>query len=279
MSPINYETRRSQPGSGTSSSRQPEPVVGSPVAVARRRAARRARRADPGVLQRRPRSVAGGTRRGRRPDGYFVRVPNVRAGCRHPRDSALRFAGRRPRGIRCRCCFPARTRRRASAMPGSRSGDCSRRARGDRLGHRDHVVGRAHARPPDQCRAADHPRPGAAVPARRRGRDGQDHPGRHGDAAGAHRRPGRRIGVIVPDALGRSVASRIARQVLPRRLPDARTASARSDPRPQRIDEWSGFRDVDLLVVDEAHLLARTAGPTSPRTASSPRSPMQPRES
>ena len=77
-----------------------------------------------------------------------------------------------------------------------------------------------------------------------------------------HDAPGRRVGVLVPDALDRPVASGTAGQVPPQRLPDPLAVST---PCGSSVTarSMSGKRlgSLDLLVVDEAHLLARTSGP------------------
>ncbi|WP_272941300.1 protein DpdE [Kribbella flavida] len=73
--------------------------------------------------------------------------------------------------------------------------------------------------------------------------------------------PGRRIGIIVPDALVAQWQAELRDKFY---LDDFPTVDAES---PVQVlghgepERWSGFDGVDLLVVDEAHLLARTPGP------------------
>ena len=158
---------------------------------------------DSGLLPRPPWSLASRARGRRRiPEEHFVRIPNQKLDLDVPED-VLRVRWERPPRDPLQVLLSGANetpRFRDVREPVRRLLMAERAATA--FGDRDHVVRRPHARPPDQCRAADHPGSGPALPARRRGRDGQDHPGRHGDAADpASTTPGRRIGVIVPDAL------------------------------------------------------------------------------
>ncbi len=76
-----------------------------------------------------------------------------------------------------------------------------------------------------------------------------------------HDAPGRRIGVLVPDALMGQWRAELRDKF---HLSDFPTHDGEDPVRilgHSQVDEWQSFGDLDLLVVDEAHLLARTSGP------------------
>ena len=77
-----------------------------------------------------------------------------------------------------------------------------------------------------------------------------------------HDAPGRRIGVLVPDALMGQWRAELRDKF---HLCDFPTRDGEDPVRilgHSQVEEWPDFGDLDLLVVDEAHLLARTSGPT-----------------
>jgi ATP-dependent helicase HepA len=73
--------------------------------------------------------------------------------------------------------------------------------------------------------------------------------------------PGRRIGVIVPDALITQWRSELLDKFYLDDFPLVGGKSPFEIVGHSEIDQWAELDGVDLLVVDEAHLLARTTGP------------------
>lgn len=76
-----------------------------------------------------------------------------------------------------------------------------------------------------------------------------------------HDAPGRRVGILVPDALMDQWRAELRDKF---HLSDFPTSEGQ-DPVTvlghSQVEEWRAFGDLDLLVVDEAHLLTRTPGP------------------
>lgn len=76
-----------------------------------------------------------------------------------------------------------------------------------------------------------------------------------------HDVPGRRVGVLAPDALVGQWRAELRDKF---HLSDFPTDDGEYPVRilgHSHVDQWDSFADLDLLVVDEAHLLARTTGP------------------
>ncbi|WP_026163060.1 protein DpdE [Kribbella catacumbae] len=76
-----------------------------------------------------------------------------------------------------------------------------------------------------------------------------------------HDLPGRRVGVLAPDALVGQWRAELREKF---HLSDFPTEAGEYPVRilgHSHVEEWGSFSDLDLLVVDEAHLLARTTGP------------------
>lgn len=76
-----------------------------------------------------------------------------------------------------------------------------------------------------------------------------------------HDVPGRRVGVLAPDALVGQWRAELREKF---HLSDFPTDAGEYPVRilsHSHVDEWDSFADLDLLVVDEAHLLARTTRP------------------
>lgn len=76
-----------------------------------------------------------------------------------------------------------------------------------------------------------------------------------------HDAPGRRIGVLVPDALMGQWRVELRDKFHLNHFPTPDGEDPVRILGHNQVDEWRGFGDLDLLVVDEAHLLARTTGP------------------
>ncbi|RYF39892.1 MAG: restriction endonuclease subunit R, partial [Comamonadaceae bacterium] len=77
-----------------------------------------------------------------------------------------------------------------------------------------------------------------------------------------HDSPGRRVGVVVPDALKGQWRAELRDKF---HLGDFPTHDGEDPVRilgHSQVDDWDAFGDLDLLVVDEAHLLARASSPT-----------------
>lgn len=75
--------------------------------------------------------------------------------------------------------------------------------------------------------------------------------------------PGRRIGVIVPDALVAQWRTELRDKFHLDDFPLARGGAPYEIVGHSKVSHWQDMEDVDLLVVDEAHLLAKTNDPTS----------------
>lgn len=74
--------------------------------------------------------------------------------------------------------------------------------------------------------------------------------------------PGRRIGVIVPDALTEQWRAELLEKFYLDDFPTPSGALPFEILGHSEVHRWSSLIGVDLLVVDEAHVLARTTRPT-----------------
>ncbi|MFC6154817.1 protein DpdE [Nocardioides yefusunii] len=79
--------------------------------------------------------------------------------------------------------------------------------------------------------------------------------------------PGRRIGVLVPDALVGQWRAELRDKFLVDDFPTDAGESPVTILGHNQVGRWHEFGDLDMLVVDEVHLLSRTTTPDEPRYA------------